>query len=49
MALARKGTGRALDEGITLLSSVVQIDPFNDAARSCLDSACKLRGQKINC
>ena len=49
MALATKGTGRALDEGITMLSSVLQVDPFNDVARSCLDSACKLRGQKINC
>jgi tetratricopeptide (TPR) repeat protein len=49
MALATKGTGRALDEGITMLSSVLQTDPFNDAARSCLDSARKIRGQRINC
>lgn len=49
MALAAKGTGRALEEGITMLSSVLQADPFNDAARSCLDSACKLKGQRINC
>jgi tetratricopeptide (TPR) repeat protein len=43
MALATKGTGRMLDEGITMLASVLQVDPFNDAARSCLDSARKLR------
>jgi tetratricopeptide (TPR) repeat protein len=49
MALATKGTGRSLDEGITMLTSVLQVDPFNDAARSCLDSARKQRSQKINC
>jgi tetratricopeptide (TPR) repeat protein len=48
MALTMEGSG-ALDEGIMMLSSVLQSDPFNDAARSCLDYASKIKGQAINC
>jgi tetratricopeptide (TPR) repeat protein len=47
-ALTMDGSGRALDEGISMLSSVLQADPFNDEARSCLDYARKIKGRAIN-
>jgi tetratricopeptide (TPR) repeat protein len=49
MALTLKGSGHALDEGITMLSSVLQSDPFNDEARSCLDYARTIKSRAINC
>jgi len=49
VALTMDGSGRSLDEGIGMLSSVLQADPFNDEARSCLDFARKIKGRAINC
>lgn len=49
MALTMYGSGRALDEGIMMLSSVMQADPYNDEARSCLDYARKIKSRAINC
>jgi tetratricopeptide (TPR) repeat protein len=48
-ALTMEGSGWALDEGIIMLSTVIQNDPFNDEARSCLDYARKIKGRAINC
>jgi cytochrome c-type biogenesis protein CcmH/NrfG len=49
MVLTMEGSGRALDEGIGMLNVVLQHDPFNDEARSCLDYARKIQGRAINC
>ncbi len=43
MALAMNGSERALDEGIMMLSKILDADPFNDEARHCLNYA---RGKK---
>lgn len=48
-ALTMEGSGRALEEGITMLSSVLQADPFNDEVRFCLDYARKVKVPAINC
>lgn len=49
MALTTESSGRGLEEGIKLLSSVLQTDPFNDEVRSRLDYACKIKDKPINC
>jgi tetratricopeptide (TPR) repeat protein len=49
MALTMHGSGHALDEGIMMLSSVIQADPYNDEARSCLDYAREIKSRAINC
>lgn len=49
MALTMYGSGHALDEGIMMLSSVIQADPYNDEARSCLDNAREIKSRAINC
>ncbi len=48
-ALTMDDSGRSLDEGITMLSSVLQTDPFNDDVRSCLDHARAIKGRVVNC
>jgi tetratricopeptide (TPR) repeat protein len=48
-ALTMEGSGRELDEGIYMLNSVLQNDPFNDEAKSCLDNARKIKGRAVNC
>ena len=49
VALTMDGSGRTLDEGIGMLSTVLQADPFNNEARSSLDYARKIKGREINC
>jgi tetratricopeptide (TPR) repeat protein len=39
MALTIDGSGRALDEGISMLANILQADPLNEEARRCLDYA----------
>jgi len=43
LALTVNGSERTLDEGISMLSTILQADPLNDEARYCLDYA---RGRK---
>ncbi|OPY25288.1 MAG: photosystem I assembly protein Ycf3 [Methanocella sp. PtaU1.Bin125] len=43
VALAEKGPARAVDEGIVMLSAILQADPLNEEARHSLDYA---RGRK---
>jgi tetratricopeptide (TPR) repeat protein len=49
MALTMNGSERTIDEGISMLSTVLQADPFNDEAQYCLDYAMCMKNEASRC
>jgi tetratricopeptide (TPR) repeat protein len=45
VALTLNGTGRTLDEGISMLSTILQADPLNDEVKYCLDYARSMKNK----